>query len=139
MSDDISKELAKLEALAAGPSSSKKGATATIAQTLDSLDHAMALAEEEIERGADPDEVIKRVTKVIEAKKSDTEKGLKEWYNSLARLGKGIDKVRMSMLYSVAAALNELCCSVFTTRSTRYQRRTNLHRLYSQVTPANKR
>lgn len=96
MADEISKELAKLEALAAGPSSSKK-ATSTIAQTLDSLDQAMALAEVEIERGANPDEVLQRVSMLINAKKADTEKGLKEWYNSLARVGKAIDKVRKAL------------------------------------------
>lgn len=92
MADDILKDLKKLEALSSGAPSSKNPTSATISQALDSLDQAYISAQHEIENGADPEEVMQRLEGFIATQKSETEKGLKNWYNGIARVGKSIDK-----------------------------------------------
>jgi hypothetical protein len=95
MADEILKELIKLESLskplAAGSSSKSK--SKPLCTTLDSLELALNLAEQQIKDGIDIQDVLKDLIKETETKRADVDKGLKDWYGGLSKVGKAIDKV----------------------------------------------
>lgn len=116
MSADILKELDRLEALSnpasAGPSKSKskskaKSAVAApgadsassdsscIPAVLSSLDDAFTRAQERIRDGEDAEAVLRSVLDEVERSRSGVDRGLKEWYSALGKVGKAIDKVRL--------------------------------------------
>jgi hypothetical protein len=102
MADDILKELLKLESLAGpskGPSSkSSKSSKSSvpISATLARLEEAIDAADRQIRDGIDVQDVLAGLTREAEASKTETEKGLKEWYSGLSKVGKAIDKVSSS-------------------------------------------
>lgn len=100
MADDILKELLKLESLA-GPSSSSasssKSKSRPLQTTLSDLERALEIAESQIKDGIDVEDVINSLVKETEGKRVDVDKGLKEWYSGLSKVGKAIDKVRSSL------------------------------------------
>lgn len=128
MADDILKELLKLETLA-GPSrssSSSKGKSAqSLNATLASLEESIELAERQIRDGVDPESVLASLVKQTEKGKGDVEKGLKEWYGGLSKVGKAIDKVsRLDLparqLISMQSRLRLAKCTGSTLRTRRH-------------------
>jgi hypothetical protein len=102
MADEILKELIKLETLSKPSSSSSssksKSKSKPLGTTLTSLEDALELAEQQIKDGIDIEDVLKNLINDTEAKKTDVDKGLKDWYGGLSKVGKAIDKVRQSRL-----------------------------------------
>lgn len=100
------KELAKLEQLAASNAgaSSSKGKSVSINDSLESLLYALKEAKESVLAGnANPD-LLANISKKVESTRKDIDASQKEVYNSLARFGKTLDKVRLNrtyMLYTV--------------------------------------
>jgi hypothetical protein len=96
MADDILKELLKLESLSKPSSSSastSKAKSKPLQNTLSDLELALEIAESQIKDGVDVEDVVKSLIKETEGKKVDVDKGLKEWYGGLSKVGKTIDKV----------------------------------------------
>ena len=96
MADEILKELIKLETLSkpSSSSSSSKSKSKPLGTTLTSLEDVLELAEQQIKDGIDIEDVLKNLISDTEAKKNDVDKGLKDWYVGLSKVGKAIDKVR---------------------------------------------
>lgn len=86
------KELAKLEKLASN-SSSFKGKSPCIADSLDSLLQSLREAKESVQCGTADDEVLNVLSRRVDSAKKDVDERQKEVYNSLARFGKALDKV----------------------------------------------
>lgn len=120
MSSDILKELDKLTALShlegAVASSSKKskaapstGSSACIPQALGTLEASFESAQSQILDGIDAGDVVRGLLNEVEKTKGGVDRGLKDWYSALGKLGKSIDKVRLSG--QPAALLNryQLC------------------------------
>ncbi len=117
MSVDILKELDRLEALAlpsAGASSRSKSksksksksapavdasadassASSCIPEVLSALEDVYARAQQRIADGEDPETVLRELQDEVEHAKGGVDRGLKEWYGALGKVGKAIDKVR---------------------------------------------
>ncbi|KAG7527269.1 hypothetical protein FFLO_07105 [Filobasidium floriforme] len=101
MADDILKELLKLESLSKASSSSassSKGKSKPLQTTVSDLESALEIAENQIKDGIDVENVVKSLIKEAEGKKVDVEKGLKEWYGGLSKVGKAIDKSEVAAI-----------------------------------------
>jgi hypothetical protein len=85
------KELAKLEKLTA--KTSVKGRSTTVNDPLDSLLQSLYQAKDRIESEGVSEDVAAELAQAIEARKKEVDDRQKELYNSLARLGKALDKV----------------------------------------------
>ena len=107
MADDILKELLKLESLSkvsSSSASSSKGKSKPLQTTLSDLESALEIAENQIKDGIDVENVVKSLIKEAEGKKVDVEKGLKEWYGGLSKVGRAIDKVRTAVVHGHISA-----------------------------------
>lgn len=104
MADDILKELLKLESLSSastsgGPSRSSKSkasAAASLQATLSALEDTIDGAETRLNVGASVGDVLSGLEKDVEKRRGEADKGLKEWYTALGKVGKAIDKVSYS-------------------------------------------
>ena len=94
MADDILKELLKLESVSnpSSSSSSSKSKSKPLQTTLSDLELALEIAESQIKDGIDVQDVVESLIKETESKRVDVDKGLKEWYGGLSKVGKAIDK-----------------------------------------------
>ena len=98
------KELAKLEKLISN-SSGPKGKSPSISDSLESLLLSLRDAKQRLQNGADTAEVHLSLSKSVEASKKDVDDRQKEMYNSLARYGKALDKVRPLSVLACMLAL----------------------------------
>ncbi|KDQ61053.1 hypothetical protein JAAARDRAFT_32047 [Jaapia argillacea MUCL 33604] len=89
------KELAKLEQLTSKASSSKGK---SIPDSLDSLLQSLRDAKNRLEAGAASEDTLVNLAKTVDARKKDVDDRQKEIYNSLARMGKALDKKFTSSL-----------------------------------------
>lgn len=87
------KELAKLEQLT-DPSSSKKGKTPSIDQSLDTLLNTLRTARDKVANGTASPITLVGLPKSIDTCRKEVEERHKEVYNVLSRMGKALDKVR---------------------------------------------
>jgi hypothetical protein len=103
MSADILKELNKLEALSRtdGAGSSLKAkkkeslsGSSCIPQVLTTLESSCDAAQSRIMDGIDPKEVIQDLLDEVDKAKSGVDRGLKDWYSAMGKVGKAIEKVR---------------------------------------------
>lgn len=85
------KELARLEKLTSNASS--KGKAPSIHDSLDSLLHSLREVKDRLEVGSATGETLPILAKTIETRKKEVDERQKEVYNSLAKLGKALDKV----------------------------------------------
>lgn len=106
MAADILKELAKLEALSVGTSKSSKS-TKPISVTLADLESTIVAAQTQLSDGIEPQDVIKQLLQQGDKAKADTEKGLKEWYSGLSKMGKAIDKHLPSEIGAISSTYDE--------------------------------
>ena len=88
------KELGKLEKLVSSTGSSK-GKSASIESSLDSLLQSLQETKEGILSGSTSTDTFSTLQKKVETTKKDVDERQKEVYNSLARFGKTLDKVRL--------------------------------------------
>lgn len=88
------KELNKLEKLASN-SSSAKGKSPCIQDSLDSLLRSLQEARECIQGGVSSRDTLMSLTNKVDSTRKDIDDRQKEIYNSLARLGKAMEKVRV--------------------------------------------
>ena len=91
------KELAKLEKLT---SKSAKGKAASVDDSLVSLLQSLRDAKERLEGGAATEETVVELAQTVDAIKKDVDDKQKEVYSSLSRLGKALDKVGYSAVFS---------------------------------------
>ncbi len=87
------KELAKLEKLASGAPAGKAKAP-SIDQSLDALLDSLRIAKEHFLNGTGSQATLEALAKTVEDKKKEIDERQKEVYNTLARVGKALDKVR---------------------------------------------
>lgn len=93
--DGLLKEIAKLEKLTSNSSAVNKSKSPAINDSLDSLLQTLLEQKARIERGAScPEAQFQDLSKTIEQRKKEIDDRQKEVYNSLARYGKALDKVR---------------------------------------------
>jgi DNA repair ATPase RecN len=88
--DAALQELSKLEKL----TSNAKTKTPSIQDTLDSLLQSLRSERDNIEIGTSTPDSIQAIVSKVESAKKDIDDRQKEIYNSLARFGKALDKVR---------------------------------------------
>lgn len=90
------KELAKLEQLTASNAgaSPSKGKSVSINDSLESLVYALKEAKESVLAGNATPDMLANISKKVESTRKDIDASQKEVYNSLARFGKTLDKVR---------------------------------------------
>ncbi len=98
MAEEILKELSKLESLA-GPSNTSKSKSRSasgpsLSTTLEQLEEAFARAKTAIERGDNAAVALEFLQRSVDSKKGDADRGVKDWYGALGRVGKALDKVR---------------------------------------------
>lgn len=91
------KELAKLEKLVSN-SSSAKGKSPCIQDSLESLLRSLQEAKERIQSGNTSQDTLINLSSKVDSTKKDVEEKQKEIYSSLTRLGKAMDKVRTRFL-----------------------------------------
>lgn len=99
------KELAKLERLTSNASS--KGKSPSINDSLDSLLYSLREVKDRLQAGSATDETLNILAKTVEGKKKDVDDRQKEVYNTLAKLGKALDKVCV-LHYQLKIALTDL-------------------------------
>lgn len=87
------KELTKLQKLVSGAGSSK-GKSPSIDDSLDALLRSLNETKDKIQSGAASPGTYVMLSKKVESTKKDIDERQKEVYNSLARFGKALDKVR---------------------------------------------
>ena len=87
------KELAKLEKLTSSAPSAK-GKAPSIHDSLDALLSSLHEVKSRLDSGPASDEDFDAVAKLVENSKKEIDERQKEIYNSLARFGKVLDKVR---------------------------------------------
>ena len=87
------KELAKLERLAS--SSSSKGKSPSVEDSLDSFLRTLRETKESIQTGAANEATFSALSQKADSTKKDIDDRQKEIYNSLAKFGKSLDKVRL--------------------------------------------
>ncbi|KAG9045728.1 hypothetical protein FS837_005776 [Tulasnella sp. UAMH 9824] len=93
MTDTLSKELDKIEALSSvSTTSGIKNKSTAIGTTLDELQAELHKAKAAVESGEDPQKVFADLNKRIEASKKQVDERQKEHNNALARFGKAVDK-----------------------------------------------
>ncbi|KZT69001.1 hypothetical protein DAEQUDRAFT_745413 [Daedalea quercina L-15889] len=85
------KELAKLQKLA-GDSSSSKGKSPSINDSLDSLLQSLQEVKDRLQVGTATDETLTILSKTVESRKKEVDERQKEVYNALAKIGKALDK-----------------------------------------------
>lgn len=90
------KELGKLDKLVSG-SSSSKGKTPSIEHSLDALFHSLQEAKNRLQTGNASLETFSDLVTRVDSAKKDIDDRQKEIHSSLARFGKGLDKVRGSL------------------------------------------
>lgn len=90
--DPSLKELAKLERLA--NSGSSKGKSPAVESSLDALLQSLRETKERTQSGNASTDTFSMLQKKVESTKKDVDERQKEVYNSLARFGKALDKVR---------------------------------------------
>lgn len=88
------KELAKLEKLASS-SSSTKGKSPCMSDSLESLLRSLHETKEHIQAGNASQETYLDLASKVDSTKKDVDERQKEVYNSLAKFGKALDKVRL--------------------------------------------
>lgn len=91
-------ELDKLEKLTRSfPSSStktSKSSTPALLDTLTALEEALETAQRQVVQGDTPLPLLaKSLAGETDKRRADVDKGLKEWYGGLQKVGKAIDKV----------------------------------------------
>ena len=86
------KELTKLEKLASN-SSSSKGKSPCITDSLDSLIRSLHETRESIQNGSTNETTFSGLSQKVDSAKKDIDDRQKEIYNSLAKFGKTLDKV----------------------------------------------
>lgn len=98
-SQEILAELDKLEKLAQSGASrstkaSKSSGAAVLIDTLTALEEALEQAQHEVEQGDIPLPLLaKNLASETDKRRAEVDKGLKEWYAGLSKVGKAIDKV----------------------------------------------
>jgi E3 ubiquitin-protein transferase RMND5 len=98
--DAALKELAKLEKLAS--TSSSKGKSPSVGDSLDSFLRALRETKESVQTGTANEATFSALSQKADSTKKDIDDRQKEIYNSLAKFGKILDKVRLcctSMLH----------------------------------------
>jgi len=85
------KELTKLEKLVSN-SSSSKGKSPCIADSLDSLLQSLSQAKESIQAGTASEDTLSDLSSKVDSTRKDVDERQKEIYNSLAKFGKTLDK-----------------------------------------------
>ena len=90
------KELAKLQKLVSD-SSSSKGKSPTINDSLDSLLQSLQEVKDRLQHGTATDETLTILSKTVETRKKEVDDRQKEVYNALAKIGKALDKVRCAV------------------------------------------
>lgn len=93
---DALKELAKLEQVSALTNSKSKSKSVSLLSSLDALLESLHEFKHGIEAGAVSAEVLSTIHKTVEEKRAQIDERQKEIHASLGRLGKAIDKVRIS-------------------------------------------
>lgn len=101
--DAALKELAKLEQLT-DPSSSKKGKTQAIDQSLETLLTTLRTARDKVAAGTASPVTLVALPKSVDTCRKEVEERHKEVYNVLARMGKALDKVCTSASLASARA-----------------------------------
>ena len=89
------KELAKLEALTSDAANGKRKAP-SVNDSLDSLLDSLREVKDRLQAGSASDETLVLLAKTVDARRKEIDDRQKEVYNSLARYGKALDKVRCS-------------------------------------------
>jgi hypothetical protein len=97
-SQELLAELDKLEKLTRSfPSSStkpSKSSTPALIDTLTALEEALETAQRQVVQGDTPLPLLaKSLAGETDKRRADVDKGLKEWYGGLQKVGKAIDKV----------------------------------------------
>lgn len=100
------KELAKLEKLT--EQSAGKGKSASIGDSVDSLLQSLRDVKDRLEAGTETDNTFSQLAITVEARKREVDERQKEIYSSLARFGKGLDKVNLGSLHHVGNVLTTL-------------------------------
>lgn len=88
------KELTKLQKLVSD-SSSSKGKSPSINDSLDSLLQSLQEVKDRLQHGTATDETLTILSKTVETRKKEVDERQKEVYNALAKIGKALDKVRL--------------------------------------------
>jgi hypothetical protein len=88
------KELEKLEKLASNEPSTGKSKTPAIQDSLNSLLQTLHVQKKRLEAGIATEAELTTLCRTVEARKKEVDERQKEIYNSLARYGKALDKVR---------------------------------------------
>ena len=86
------KELAKLQKLVSD-SSSSKGKSPSINDSLDSLLQSLREVKDRLQHGTATDETLTILSKTVETRKKEIDDRQKEVYNAIAKVGKALDKV----------------------------------------------
>lgn len=102
-SQELLAELDKLEKLArstaTGTKTSKSSSTPALIDTLTALEEALEAAQRQVIQGDTPLPLLaKSLASEADKRRTDVDKGLKEWYGGLSRVGKVIDKVRGGLI-----------------------------------------
>ena len=100
-SQELLAELDKLEKLAQSGAArvtkaSKPSSTAALVDILTALEEALEKAQHEAEQGETPLPLLaKNLAGETEKRRAEVDKGLKEWYAGLSKVGKAIDNVSL--------------------------------------------
>jgi hypothetical protein len=90
------KELEKLQKLTSDEPSTSKSKTPAIQESLNSLLQTLHAQKKRLEAGLANEAELTTLTRTVEARKKEIDERQKEIYNSLARYGKALDKVRLA-------------------------------------------
>ena len=91
------KELDKLNKLVSDEPSMGKNKTPAIQDSLNSLLQTLHMQKKRLEAGLATEAELATLARTVEARKKEIDERQKEIYNSLARYGKTLDKVRLWM------------------------------------------
>lgn len=95
--ETLLKELDRLNKLASDEPSMGKSKTPAIQDSLNSLLQTLHVQKKRLEAGLATEAELAMLARTVEARKKEIDERQKEIYNSLARYGKTLDKVGLSL------------------------------------------